>query len=577
MDIWGSVENKLEARRENLTMIQAPLKTVTMALYVCARFLAQVVRDWLSHPMTRWIFIPALTVFLATSIFLVPHQGSRVFQYFDNNDDGWVSAEEFVESSTKHFGRSFSVRDVNATMAKYFDEPRNHSLHEESFLKWWEAGDDEAREKHRFPYHLVREIEFIFADVVWWVGLGVLSSIGLGTGMHSGLFFLFPHIFQTCAAAAACGHLNFWTYPVNRFYGPRDRTFECISVPTLGEELSLTAQLLKVMPWCILWGGGTAFGEIPPYALSYAAAKEGKQTEELAEVSQYDIVNRMKNWMLVKIQRHGFWAILLLAAWPNMAFDLCGMACGQFLLPFWTFFGATFIGKALIKVNGQALFFVLLFSGQRLHDFASWLGASITLLAPASAAPAIEAGVKFVVKSIDDTRSKIQHRAQGTFSHEHTPEGASGFSLAAVAQWVVFLAVAWFAKSIVDTFAQKRQRELDEAGVEAAKKKFAQYKGTDEDRERDILHFLGLRQVDRFAVLSDELFLATTAGALVYGVVSAQASFVLMGAVLALHSAVWFYLALPILKKKRLTDTALAGLRTLSIIPFALQALLLTL
>ena len=32
--------------------------------------------------------------------------------------------------------------------------------------------------------------------VVWWVGLGVPSSIGLGTGMHSGLLFLFPHILK---------------------------------------------------------------------------------------------------------------------------------------------------------------------------------------------------------------------------------------------------------------------------------------------------------------------------------------------------------------------------------------------
>ena len=41
--------------------------------------------------------------------------------------------------------------------------------------------------------------------VVWWVGLGVLSSIGLGTGMHSGLLFLFPHILKVCRSAEACG------------------------------------------------------------------------------------------------------------------------------------------------------------------------------------------------------------------------------------------------------------------------------------------------------------------------------------------------------------------------------------
>jgi len=49
---------------------------------------------------------------------------------------------------------------------------------------------------------------------VWWVGLGVLSSIGLGTGMHSGLLFLFPHMLKArapprprgsrCVAGGAC-------------------------------------------------------------------------------------------------------------------------------------------------------------------------------------------------------------------------------------------------------------------------------------------------------------------------------------------------------------------------------------
>lgn len=53
------------------------------------------------------------------------------------------------------------------------------------------------------------------------------------------------------------------------------------------------------------------------------------------------------------MQAHGFWGILLLAAYPNAAFDLCGICCGHFLMPFWEFFGATLIGKGGIKV-GQA-------------------------------------------------------------------------------------------------------------------------------------------------------------------------------------------------------------------------------
>ena len=40
---------------------------------------------------------------------------------------------------------------------------------------------------------------------MWWVGLGVLSSIGLGTGMHTGLLFLFPHILKVRAGGRRGG------------------------------------------------------------------------------------------------------------------------------------------------------------------------------------------------------------------------------------------------------------------------------------------------------------------------------------------------------------------------------------
>ena len=35
---------------------------------------------------------------------------------------------------------------------------------------------------------------------------------------------------------------------------------------------------------------------------------------------------------------------------PNPLFDLAGITCGHFLIPFWTFFGATLIGKAVFKM-----------------------------------------------------------------------------------------------------------------------------------------------------------------------------------------------------------------------------------
>ena len=51
--------------------------------------------------------------------------------------------------------------------------------------------------------------------------------------------------------------------------------------------------------------------------------------------------------------RVGFPGILLFASIPNPLFDLAGITCGHFLIPFWTFFGATLMGKALVKMHVQ--------------------------------------------------------------------------------------------------------------------------------------------------------------------------------------------------------------------------------
>ena len=52
-----------------------------------------------------------------------------------------------------------------------------------------------------FHTPLINEVHEILEFVVWWVGLGILSSVGLGTGMHSGMLFLFPHIAKVGSGA----------------------------------------------------------------------------------------------------------------------------------------------------------------------------------------------------------------------------------------------------------------------------------------------------------------------------------------------------------------------------------------
>lgn len=45
--------------------------------------------------------------------------------------------------------------------------------------------------------------------IIYWVGLGVLSSVGLGTGLHTFLLYLGPHIASVTLAAYECNSLDF--------------------------------------------------------------------------------------------------------------------------------------------------------------------------------------------------------------------------------------------------------------------------------------------------------------------------------------------------------------------------------
>ncbi|KAJ1674490.1 hypothetical protein EV182_003174, partial [Spiromyces aspiralis] len=68
--------------------------------------------------------------------------------------------------------------------------------------------------------HLVNgsHVEYILsldALLVWyayWVFLGILSSIGLGAGLHTFVLFLGPHIARVTMSAYKCGSLDFAVY-----------------------------------------------------------------------------------------------------------------------------------------------------------------------------------------------------------------------------------------------------------------------------------------------------------------------------------------------------------------------------
>mgnify|MGYP007020410159 FL=1 len=62
------------------------------------------------------------------------------------------------------------------------------------------------------------------------------------------------------------------------------------------------------------------------------------------------------------MKRMGFFGILACASIPNPLFDLAGIICGYSLISFWTFFGATLLGKAIFKMHIQKLVVIIVFN-----------------------------------------------------------------------------------------------------------------------------------------------------------------------------------------------------------------------
>lgn len=72
------------------------------------------------------------------------------------------------------------------------------------FSLWYIPG------KHQMYVEIIRK-NSLFG--LYWVGLGLISSIGLGTGLHTFILYLGPHIASVTLAAYECGSLDFPSPP----------------------------------------------------------------------------------------------------------------------------------------------------------------------------------------------------------------------------------------------------------------------------------------------------------------------------------------------------------------------------
>uniref|UniRef100_A0A674EQC9 Vacuole membrane protein 1 n=1 Tax=Salmo trutta TaxID=8032 RepID=A0A674EQC9_SALTR len=258
-----------------------------------------------------------------------------------------------------------------------------------------------------------------------------------------------PHIASVTLAAYECGSTDFPEPPYP------DQII-CPEAGGMEGSISLWSIISKVRMEACMWGAGTAIGELPPYFMARAARLSGadpddedyEEFEEMlgqAETAQ-DFVTRAKLGVQNMVQKVGFFGILACASIPNPLFDLAGITCGHFLVPFWTFFGATLIGKAIIKMHIQKLFVIITFSKHIVEQMVSLIG-SLPRVGPSIQKPFSE--------YLEAQRSKLHH---------HTGEGtpASENWLSWVFEKVVLVMVCYFIFSIINSMAQsyakRRQR-----------------------------------------------------------------------------------------------------------------------
>jgi len=277
-----------------------------------------------------------------------------------------------------------------------------------------------------------------------WLVLGILSSCGFGTGLHTFLLYLGPFVGKVTLAANECNSVNFLTPPY-----PDE-----ILCPGKADAIPMTMwRIARKVRWeCFMWGMGTAIGELPPYFLARSAMLTGvdpddddyeEATQRIETMTNSDdgsLYTRVMKLMKVLVEKAGFLGILLAASIPNPLFDLAGITCGHFLVPFWTFFGATLIGKAVIKMHIQMLFVIFIFSAEYVDMLINWIG-YVPLIGTSLQKP--------FASYLQMQKDKLHHKPEGSM---HIKDETNIIKF--VFDLVVSFMFIFFALSIVNSFAQ---------------------------------------------------------------------------------------------------------------------------
>ncbi|XP_015695379.1 vacuole membrane protein KMS1-like [Oryza brachyantha] len=324
---------------------------------------------------------------------------------------------------------------------------------------------DGPHEKH------VQELLWYVRFGLWWVILGVASSIGLGSGLHTFVLYLGPHIALFTIKAVHCSRTDLKSAPYDTIVlkmRPSWLEKDCLEFgpPMYQDTIPFSKILHEVHLEAFLWGIGTALGELPPYFLSRAARMSGRKLDELGELDASitgegflsSTLHRAKRWLMSHSEHLNFPTILLLASVPNPLFDLAGILCGQFNIPFWKFFLATLIGKAVIKVYIQTTLVITLCNNQLLELLEKrimWVFGNV---------PVVSSVLPSLVGKLKTAKKKFLSASVAASASSAVKETKWNLSFSLIWNTIVWLLIMNFIVQIITSTAQsylKRQQELE--------------------------------------------------------------------------------------------------------------------
>ena len=178
---------------------------------------------------------------------------------------------------------------------------------------------------------------------IYWFSIGVLSTIGFGFGLQTGVLFLFPYIINNYDDTSNYAFVKCYT--------------ECL-------------------PAIFFWGIGTAFGELPPYIVAKSNRLSNDNKNDTFDlIEKHFFYKKLKNCL----QTYKFITIVLFASWPNLTFDMCGMLCGYYDFKIHEFLIPTIIGKSIIKAPIQSFVVLYIYSNNINYNLKKNNGLILTL------------------------------------------------------------------------------------------------------------------------------------------------------------------------------------------------------